>query len=108
MKWVLQIITYKLETKLHYGNQRNGEVQSTALEIYYNGIKVTSDNSEIITKINNLGFSVENNNGKILITVNKDEAVLADTNIDGVLRQSRWKRQIINIESKEHLTEVYE
>lgn len=85
-----------------------GEMQSTALEIYYNGIRVTSNNSEIITKINNLGFSVENVDGKVLITFNKDEAILADTNINGVLRQSRWKRQVLNVSNKEILVEVYE
>jgi len=85
-----------------------GEIRGTSVSIYYNGIKVTSENSEIITKINNLGFSVENSDGKILITVNKDEAVLSDTNVTGVLRQSRWKRQVIEIESKEILVEVYE
>lgn len=78
------------------------------MNIYYNGIRVTSSNSEIITKINNLGFSVENVDGKILITVNKDEAVLSDTSITGVLRQSHWKRQVLDISNNEVLIEVYE
>lgn len=85
-----------------------GEVQSTSLEIYYNGIKVTSANSEIITEITNLGFTVKNVDGKMLITFNKDEAILGDTNINGVLKQSHWKRQVVNVERREILVEVYE
>lgn len=85
-----------------------GEIQGTSVSIYYNGIKVTSENSEIITQINNLGFNVSNSDGKILITVNKDEAILSDTSITGVLRQSNWKRQIIEVENDEILVEVCE
>ncbi len=84
----------------------SGEVLSTALSIYYNGIEVTSENSEIITKISNLGFSVANNNGKILITFNKDKCILSDTQINGTLEQDEWLRYVQNINSKDVLLEV--
>ena len=85
-----------------------GELRGTSVSIYYNGIIVNSATSEIVTKINNLGFSVENIDGKVLITVNKDEAVLSDTSVTGALRQSHWKRYVTNTDNYEYLIEVYE
>lgn len=84
------------------------EVMGQALELYYNGIKVTADNSEIITQINNLGFSVLNKNGKILITANKDNALLGDTIINGYLKQGSWKEYVQNISGFEYKLEVFE
>ena len=82
--------------------------------IYYNGIQVTSENSEIVTNISNLGFSVTNTNGKVLITFNKDKCILSDTEIVGMLEQkassndtSSWKRYTQIINGKVHLLEVY-
>lgn len=85
----------------------SGEALSTVLSIYYNGIKVSSENSEIVTNISNLGFSVTNTNGKMLITFNKDKCILSDTDLNGVLNQSGWKRYTQTINSKVHLLEVY-
>lgn len=85
-----------------------GETLSTVVAIYYNGIRVTSENSEIITQISNLGFSVTNTDGKVLITFNKDKCILADTDIDGILSQSHWKRYPQEINDYEYLLEVYE
>lgn len=84
----------------------SGETLSTTLSIYYDGIQVTSANSEIITNISNLGFSVTNTNGKILITFNKDKCILADTEIDGTLEQGTWLRYTQTINGYEHLVEV--
>lgn len=84
----------------------NGEVLSTALSIYYNGIEVTSENSEIITKISNLGFSVVNKVGKVLITFNKDKCILSDTEVDGRLEQNGWLRYVQKIDNNEALLEV--
>lgn len=83
-----------------------GEALSTVLSIYYNGIEVTSANSEIVTQISNLGFSVTNNYGKILITFNKDKCILSDTDINGTLNQSDWLRYVQTINGKEILLEV--
>lgn len=114
---VVGITDYYLQT----GNVANkwqpasGETLSTVLSIYYNGIQVTSENSEIITNISNLGFSVTNNNGKTLITFNKDQCLLSDTEIVGVLSQKTtsndtlsWKRYTQTINGKVHLLEVYD
>ena len=84
----------------------NGEVLSTALSIYYNGIEVTSENSEIITKISNLGFSVVNKVGKVLITFNKEKCILSDTEVDGRLEQNGWLRYVQKIDNNEVLLEV--
>jgi len=84
----------------------SGEMLSTALSIYYNGIKVESANSEIITNISNLGFSVESTTGKILITFNKDKCILSDTKINGTIEQGTWFRYTQNINGYEHLLEV--
>lgn len=84
----------------------SGEALSTVLSIYYNGIKVTSENSEIVTNISNLGFSIVNNNGKILITFNKDKCILSDTEINGILEQNGWRRYTQNINNKNVLMEV--
>lgn len=84
----------------------NGEVLSTVLSIYYNGIEVTSENSEIITKISNLGFSVVNKIGKVLITFNKDKCILSDTEVDGRLEQNGWLRYVQKIDNNEALLEV--
>lgn len=84
----------------------SGEALSTVLSIYYNGIQVTSENSEIVTNISNLGFSVTNSNGKILITFNKDKCILSDTEINGTLEQSGWLRYVQNINGKDVLLEV--
>lgn len=90
----------------------SGEALSTVLSIYYNGIKVSSENSEIVTNISNLGFSVTNNNGKVLITFNKDKCILSDTEINGILEikptdttnTGSWKTQARVINGKIHLT----
>ncbi len=84
----------------------SGEMLSTALSIYYDGIKVTSANSEIITNISNLGFTVENTNGKVLITFNKDRCIMNDAEINGTLYQGTWLRYTQNINSYNHLLEV--
>lgn len=83
-----------------------GEALSTVLSIYYNGIEVTSENSEIVTQISNLGFSVTNNYGKVLITFNKDKCILSDTDINGTLNQSNWLRYVQNINGNDVLLEV--
>lgn len=85
-----------------------GETLSTVVAIYYNGIRVTSENSEIVTQISNLGFSVTNTDGKVLITFNKDKCILADTDINGILTQSHWKRYPQMVSNYEYLLEVYE
>ena len=92
----------------------SGEALSTVLSIYYNGIEVTSASSEIVTKISNLGFSVTNNLGKVLITFNKDKCILSDTEIVGMLEQkasssdtSSWKRYTQTINGYVHFLEVY-
>lgn len=84
----------------------SGEMLSTSLEIYYNGIKVRSADSEIITNISNLGFTVENVNGKILITFNKDKCILSDTEVNGTLEQNNWLRYVQNISNTDMLLEV--
>lgn len=84
----------------------SGEALSTSLEIYYNGIKVKSDTSEIITDISNQGFTVENVNGKILITFNKDKCILSDTEINGILEQNGWRRYNQKIDYDDILLEV--
>lgn len=83
----------------------SGEALSTSLEIYYNGIKVRSASSEIITDISNLGFTVKNRNEKILITFNKDKCILSDTEM-GSLQQDSWLRYVQKINNKDMLLEV--
>lgn len=85
----------------------SGEALSTSLELYYNGLKVRSSNSEIITDISNLGFTVENTNGKILITFNKDNCILSDTQINGKLEQNGWVTTSQIIKGVNHKMEVY-
>lgn len=106
--YTLGITDYYLQagTEASKWQPATGEVLSTALSIYYNGIEVTSENSEIITKISNLGFSVVNINGKVLITFNKDKCILADTDINGTLNQSEWLRYVQTINGKKVLLEV--
>ena len=62
------------------------EITGTALAIYYNGIEVTSENSNIKTIINNTGFSVVdlNSTEKVLLTLNNLRILLgADTKVNG-------------------------
>lgn len=84
----------------------SGEALSTTLAIYYDGIEVTSGSSEIITNISNLGFTVKNTNGKILITFNKDRCIMNDAEINGTFYQGTWLRYTQNINGYNHLLEV--
>lgn len=84
----------------------SGEALSTTLAIYYDGIEVTSGSSEIITNISNLGFTVKNTNGKILITFNKDRCIMNDAEINGTLHQGTWLRYTQTINGYNHLLEV--
>lgn len=113
---VLGITDYYLQTGdvANKWQSASGEALSTIVAIYYNGIKIASEESEYITDINNLGFTVTNTNGKVLITFNKDKCILSDTEIVGVLEQktsssdgSSWKRYTQTINGKVHLLEVY-
>lgn len=108
--YTVAITDYYLQSGAEAGKWQPaaGETLSTVVAIYYNGIRVTSENSEIITQISNLGFSVTNTDGKVLITFNKDKCILADTDIDGILSQSHWKRYPQEINDYEYLLEVYE
>ena len=85
-----------------------GEIQSSSLEIYYNGVRVTSEDTQTITNINNMGFNVTSLNGDIIITVNKDGATLNNATINGVLAQGKWKRYEENINGIDYLLEVKE
>lgn len=108
--YTLGITDYYLQAGTEAGKWQPavGETLSTVVSIYYNGIQVTSENSETITQISNLGFSVTNTNGKVLITFNKDKCILADTDINGILSQSHWKRYPQKVSAYEYLLEVYE
>lgn len=110
-EYTLGITDYYLQTGdvANKWQPASGEALSTVLSIYYNGIQVTSENSEIVTNMSNLGFSVINLNGKILITFNKDRCILSDTEFRGKIIQKidenakeSWVTQIQKIKSVEH------
>lgn len=99
---------------LQVGNQAtqwqpaSGEALSTSLEIYYNGIRVISENSGTITNLSSLGFSVSSASdlNKYFLRVDKDKCLLTNTEIDGTLDQKRWRRFVQTINGTSHLTEV--
>lgn len=86
--YTLGITDYYLQTGdvANKWQPAQGEALSTVLSIYYNGIQVSSENSEIVTNISNLGFSVVSVNGKVLITFNKDKCILSDTDINRYIK----------------------
>ena len=78
----------------------NGEYMGTNFSIYYNGIEITSETSNIKTAINNLGMNIvdKTNSEKIILTVNSLRVLLTNTEIDGYLKIKSflWEQQIIN------------
>lgn len=66
----------------------NGEYYGTNFSIYRNGVEITSNTSNIKTLINNLGFSVVDNNNtdKILLAMNNLRVYLTNTEINGSLK----------------------
>lgn len=75
------------------------EFMGTTFSIYYNGIEITSENSNIKTIINNLGFSVvdKNNISNIILTMNNLRVLLTNTEINGNLKieDFLWQQQVI-------------
>ena len=76
------------------------EFMGTSFSIYYNGIKITSDNSNIQTVINNLGFSVvdKDDASKIILAMDNLKVILTNTVINGTLtiEDFIWEEQIID------------
>ena len=115
---VVGITDYYLQTGdvANKWQSASGEALSTAVAIYYDGIKVTSENSEIVTNINNLGFEVDHvrygNVIRTLIKFDKDKCILGNTEINGTLElktddttnTGSWKTQARVINNKIHLT----
>lgn len=85
-----------------------GEVQSTTLTIYYNGVEVRSEDTETISKITSAGFMVTDLNGNIVITANKDKAIIKNLTVNGYIEQGDWKRYVQSINGFDVLLEVYE
>lgn len=75
------------------------EFMGTSFSIYYNGIEITSENSNIKTIINNLGFSVfdKNDATKVILAMNNLRVTLTNTEINGTLRIEDfiWEQQEI-------------
>lgn len=78
----------------------NGEYMGTNFSIYYNGIEITSDTSNIKTTMNNLGMNIvdSTNSDKIILTVNNLRVLLTNTEIDGYLKIKSflWEQKNIN------------
>ena len=76
------------------------EFMGTTFSIYYNGIEITSENSNIKTIINNMGFSVtdRNDSSKIILAMNNLRVLLTNTEIKGTLKieDFLWQQQVIN------------
>lgn len=106
----VQLADYYLQTgdEATVWQQGQGEIRGTNVQINRDGLEVINENSETRTIIDSLGFNVKNKDGKTLITANKDEALLADTSVEGDFRQGHWRRYVQKIEGKEILLEVYE
>lgn len=85
-----------------------GEVQSTTLTIYYNGVEVRSEDTETISKITSAGFMVTDLNGNIVITANKDKAIIKNLTVNGYIEQGDWKRYVQSINGFDVLLEVFE
>ncbi|MBO5143032.1 MAG: hypothetical protein J6C46_08635 [Clostridia bacterium] len=79
------------------------EIQGTNIAIYYNGIEVTSVDDNIKTVINNIGFSIVNDNGNIMVTVNKDRVLLNNTEIKGYFKFNSFLWQEMEINGDTHL-----
>ena len=82
-----------------------GEIMGTALQLYYNGMRVVSENSNIITTINNLGMSVvdKDNANNIILTLNNLRVLLTNTEINGTLKIEDFIFQQLLINSDECL-----
>ena len=79
------------------------EIQGTNIAIYYNGIEVTSVDDNIKTVINNIGFSIVNDNGSIMVTVNKDRVLLNNTEVKGYFKFNSFLWQEMEINGDTHL-----
>lgn len=82
-----------------------GEIMGTALQLYYNGMRVVSENSNIITTINNLGMSVvdKDNANNIILTLNNLRVLLTNTEIVGTLKIENFLLQQLVINTDECL-----
>jgi len=82
-----------------------GEIMGTALQLYYNGMRVVSENSNIITTINNLGMSVvdKDNANNIILTLNNLRVLLTNTEINGTLKIESFLLQQLIINTDECL-----
>lgn len=79
------------------------EIQGTNIAIYYNGIEVTSIDDDIKTIINNIGFSIVNTNGVLMVTVNKDRVLLNNTEVRGYFKFNSFLWQEMEINGDTHL-----
>ena len=77
----------------------------TALSLYYNGVEITSTDSDIKTVINNMGFSVYDNTdmNNIILTLNNLRVLLTNTEIRGTLKIETFLFQKMTIDSDDCL-----
>jgi len=82
-----------------------GEIMGTALSLYYNGVEITSVDSDIKTVINNMGFSVYDttNTTNIILTLNNLRVLLTNTEINGTLKIETFLLQKMTIDSDDCL-----
>lgn len=82
-----------------------GEIMGTALSLYYNGVEITSTDSDIKTVINNMGFSVYDNTdmNNIILTLNNLRVLLTNTEIRGTLKIETFLFQKMTIDSDDCL-----
>ena len=82
-----------------------GEIIGTALSLYYNGVEITSVDSDIKTVINNMGFSVYDttDTNNIILTLNNLRVLLTNTEIQGTLKIETFLFQKMIIDSDDCL-----
>jgi len=82
-----------------------GEIVGTALSLYYNGVEITSVDSDIKTVINNMGFSVYDttDTNNIILTLNNLRVLLTNTEIQGTLKIETFLFQKMTIDSDDCL-----